>query len=284
MKILESRERDLGGFFVRRLLPTAEIKKVGPFIFFDHLGPASFEPGNGLDVRPHPHINLATITYLFEGIITHKDSLGIIQDITAGAINLMVAGKGIVHSERTPDSLRLKGHNVHALQLWMALPEEFEEIDPEFHHYPETEIPKKSNSGVSVRVMMGEYQGMKSPVKTFMQTLYLECEVDENSLLKLFSAVKEKAIYVVSGVVEVSGMELDAHNMLILPDNYEGDIKALSTKAKFVVIGGASLSRRYVDWNFVSSSKARIEKAKLDWKQGNFPKVPGETEFIPLPE
>ena len=280
--IIEARARDLGGFSVRRVLPFAKRRMVGPWIFFDHMGPASFTPGNGIDVRPHPHINLATVTYLFEGEIFHRDSLGSAQGIRPGDINLMVAGRGIVHSERTRPEVRASGQNLHGLQLWLALPAEQEEIEPAFHHYPSADIPKVNVDGVPGRVMMGQAWGVESPVLCHSQTLYAEARLKAGQSLPMPGA-PEQAIYVASGEVSISGHRVSEGSMAVLRSGTNARLEA--TKESYIaIIGGESLGERVMYWNFVSSRPERLEQAKTDWKEGRFPLVPGdEKEFIPLP-
>ena len=280
--ILEPVEKDLGGFSVRRLLPAADVKAVGPFVFFDHLGPAWFEPGKGIDVRPHPHIGLATITYLFEGEILHRDSLGSVQPIRPKAVNWMTAGRGIAHSERTPPEVRSAGHMLHALQLWVALPADDEESDPAFFHYDETELPEIVDAERSVRVMVGEAFGLNSPVRTWSQTLYIEVNLKAGAKIALPEDVVEKAVYLVAGALLSGGIPLPRHAMVIFDDSPGIEIEA-GEDSRLVIIGGAPLGKRTIWWNLVSSRKELIEQAKRDWHEGTFPKVPGETEFIPLP-
>ena len=281
-KIL-AREKDLGGFTVKRLLPFNTKKMVGPWIFFDHMGPATFNPGEGINVRPHPHVNLATVTYLFEGEIYHRDSLGSSQAIVPGEINLMVAGKGIVHSERERDEIKQSHHKVHGLQLWHALPTEFEEIDPAFYHYEKDQIPSKDKDGTLIRVMIGKYNELESPVKTFTQTLFMELMLDEGKKIDT-PEILESALYVISGEILVDGCKLNGGEMLILKESAKSIIESLTT-THLIIIGGKPVGKRYIDWNFVSSRKARIEQAKNDWKAQDFAKVPGDSEeFIPLPK
>lgn len=281
--IISPREKDLGGFSVRRALPVKEQRKIGPWIFFDHAGPATFEPGDGVDVRPHPHINLATVTYMFEGSFMHRDSLGNEIAIAPGDINLMVAGKGIVHSERTPDDLRAAGHTLHALQLWLALPEEDEETDPAFYHYPAKDLPTTEVEGIPIRVMMGSAYGLNSPVKTFAQTLYFEADLQAGQTLTLPTA-EERGVYVAAGQIEINGQQVDQFSLAVLEDQPDTQVKA-SADSRIALIGGEALSERHMFWNFVSSRKERIERAKSDWDNGKFPKVPGDdAEFIPLPK
>ena len=281
--IITPREKELGGFSVRRALPVKEQRKIGPWIFFDHAGPATFTPGEGVDVRPHPHINLATVTYMFEGSFMHRDSLGNEIAIAPGDINLMVAGKGIVHSERTPDELRAAGHTLHALQLWLALPEEVEEIDPAFYHYDAAELPTTKVDGIPIRVMMGEAYGLRSPVKTFAETLYFEADLKAGQSLQLPEA-EERGVYVAAGQIAINGREVDEFSLAVL-ENAPGTCVMASQDSRFALIGGEALGPRHMFWNFVSSRKERIEQAKSDWDNGRFPRVPGDDEeFIPLPK
>lgn len=280
--IIRPRTRDLGGFSVRRVLPTAERGMVGPWIFFDHMGPAAFPAGEGVNVRPHPHINLATVTYLFEGEILHRDSLGSLQVIRPGDLNLMVAGRGIVHSERERSEVTAKPHRVHGLQLWLALPEAAEEIEPAFHHYPAAALPAFTVGEVPIRVMMGTAYGASSPVKTFAETLYVEAQLQAGQKLELPEA-EERAVYVASGRLRAGGSEIPEHSMAVFSVQRGVAIQAVAD-ARIAVIGGERMGKRFIEWNFVSSRKERIEQAKADWKGQRFPKVPGdEVEFIPLP-
>ena len=281
--LLQPRELDLGDFSVRRLLPTAKRTMVGPWIFFDHMGPADFSPSQVINVRPHPHINLATVTYLFEGEILHRDSLGSLQPIVPGDINLMVAGRGIVHSERQRPEITAKAHRLHGLQLWLALPDADEEIEPSFHHYPGADIPTRTIDGVPVRVMMGSAYGATSPVKTFADTLYVEAHLKTGQPLVL-PETAERALYVVSGTLRLGGMTLPEHSMAILSGASNLVVEA-TADSRMALIGGEPLGQRFIDWNFVSSRKERIEQARADWRAGRYPRVPGdEEEFIPLPD
>lgn len=279
-----SKEHDLGGFTVRRLLPAASRKMIGPWIFFDHMGPAVFAPGKGIDVRPHPHINLATVTYLFEGEMLHRDSLGNELTINPGEINLMVAGKGIVHSERQREEVKSKNNKLDGLQLWLALPESDEEIDPEFHHYDASEMPTTFIDDVPVKVLIGSAYGVTSPVKTFAKTLYIEAKLNKGQTLEIPDNVQERGVYIVRGKLNAKGSILTEHSMTIIHPDQSVTVTA-EQETKLAVIGGEPFSRRYMWWNFVSSRKERIEQAKDNWKNGDFPIVPGdEAEFIPLPE
>ena len=280
--VLKPREKDIGGFSVRRALPFAQQRAIGPWIFFDHFGPVSFKPGEGINVRPHPHINLATVTYLFEGEIFHRDTLGNAMAIHPGAVNLMVAGKGIAHSERTRDELRETGYDLHGLQLWHALPEEFEEIEPAFYHTPAADIPSVELDGVTIRVMMGSAFGVTSPVKTFSPNLYAEADMKDGASFDVPEA-EELGIYVVKGEAEVDGETAPINAMTVLNPN----AKRITAKGetRLAIIGGTPLGRRYLEWNFASSRKERIEQAKQDWKNGMFGDVIGDTEErFSLPE
>lgn len=283
LHIIEPRTKDLGGFSVRRLLPKAKQKMIGPWIFFDHMGPAEFPAGKGIDVRPHPHINLATVTYLFEGEILHRDSLGSVATIVPGDINLMVAGKGIVHSERERLEIRNQSHRLHGLQLWLALPEADEETEPAFYHYDERDIPKDSIKGVPLRVMMGTAYGMTSPVKTFAETVYIEAALQKGQKLQLPDA-QERGLYVANGAVDLAGQAVNTYEMAVLSGGGV-NIEATSDDTRIALIGGEKLGARYIDWNFVSSRKERIEQARADWQAQKFDKVPGDDqEYIPLPD
>ncbi|HYW03562.1 MAG TPA: pirin family protein [Gammaproteobacteria bacterium] len=281
--LIRPREHDIGGFSVRRALPTRERRMVGPWIFFDHMGPARFPAGRGIDVRPHPHISLATVTYLFEGEILHRDSLGNLQPIRPGDINLMVAGHGITHSERETAQTRNRPHALHGLQLWLALPEKYEETAPAFYHYPSERIPRVTVDGVDVRVMMGRAYGETSPVKTFAETLYLEAALPAGQSITL-PETEERAVYVVGGHLETAGTGIAEHALAVCTPGAEITLTA-TQPSRIVIIGGENIGRRHIEWNFVSSRRERIDAARALWKAGGFPKVRGdEQEFIPLPE
>jgi len=279
--MIRPKEKDLGEFSVRRVLPAPERQMVGPFIFFDHMGPAEFPPGKGIQVRPHPHIGIATITYLFEGEIMHADSLGYQQPIQAGAVNLMTAGRGIVHSERAGSDLA-EHSRLHGIQSWMALPDGQEEIAPAFAHTPAAELPEVEMAGATVRIIMGEAFDERSPVKTYAPTLYLDCALSVDGELLLPGGYDELALYVVSGKVTVGECTVESGVMAVICPDSEASIQA-QDDARVMVIGGRSSGKRYIWWNFVSSSEARIEQAKADWQSGGFEPVPGDEEFIPLP-
>jgi redox-sensitive bicupin YhaK (pirin superfamily) len=283
--LLQPADKDLGGGFkVRRLLPAAKRRSVGPFVFFDHFGPATEQPGNAHDVRPHPHIGLATVTYLFEGAMMHRDSLGSVQEILPGAINWMTAGKGIVHSERKPERLLSASYVNHGLQLWAALPQAFEECDPSFEHTSASAIPQTVEQGVPVRVLIGSAFGHTSPVKTFAPTVYLDLALPAGVAFVLPAVAPELAVYVVEGDVTVDGTSVPVHTMAALPDGSGAALHA-AAGARVMVIGGDALDGpRFITWNFVSSRRERILEAGADWKAQRMGQVPGETEFIPLPE
>ena len=280
--IIEPQEKDLGEFTVRRVLPAPERRMVGPFIFFDHMGPAEFPPGQGIQVRPHPHIGIATVTYLFEGEIMHRDNLGFVQPIQCGAVNLMTAGSGIVHSERAGDDLN-ETSRLHGIQSWMALPESEEERDAAFQHYPASDLPDIEVNGVKVRVIIGEAYGHASPVHAYSTTLYLECVMPKGSELSLPDQYDEIAAYVVSGSVTIDGRSFGEGVMAVASADAVMTLVA-EEESRVMVVGGEPLGRRHMYWNFVSTSRERIEKAKSDWREGRFGQIPGETEFIPLPD
>jgi redox-sensitive bicupin YhaK (pirin superfamily) len=258
---------------------------VGPFIFFDHFGPAEFKAGNGLDVRPHPHIGLATVTYLFDGEIMHRDSLGTAAPIKPGEVNWMTAGRGIVHSERTGPQLRSTGSPIHGLQMWVALPKANEETEPGFTHHKIDEFPLVRDDGTFVRVVVGSLYGARSPVPTLHETIFANGLLRAGATLPLDADHEERALYVVDGTVDIAGDKFEAGRLLVFKPGDRVTIKA-ATDAHFVIVGGAPMDGpRHIWWNFVSSRKERIEQAKAEWTAGHFGKVPGdEIEFIPLPE
>ncbi|MGX9390809.1 pirin family protein [Nitrobacteraceae bacterium UC4446_H13] len=283
--VIIPRTRDLGdGFEVRRALPHGKRQMVGPFIFFDHFGPVQFVSGQGMDVRPHPHIGLATVTYLFDGSIMHRDSEGNIQEIQPGAMNLMTAGRGIAHSERTPDVQRANGQKMLGLQSWIALPKDREEIAPTFQHYGADSLPSVQDTGFTARVIAGSSFGVASKVDMVSPWFYVEVSLDEGKSVPLDADHEERAIYVVDGEVEIAGDRYEGPRMLIFRPGDRITVRA-TRPTRMMFLGGTALEGpRYVWWNFVSSSKERIEQAKEDWKSGRFEAVPDETEFIPLPE
>ncbi|WP_458759122.1 pirin family protein [Afipia sp. TerB] len=283
--VIVPRTRDLGdGFAVRRALPHGRRQMVGPFIFFDHFGPVQFIAGQGMDVRPHPHIGLATVTYLFDGSIMHRDSEGNIQEIQPGAMNLMTAGRGIAHSERTPDVQRANGQQMLGLQSWVALPAGREEIAPSFQHYDAARLPTVADTGFKARIIAGSAFGANSPVEMVSPWFYVEVSLDAGMKVPLDTDHEERAVYVVDGEVQIAGERFEGPRLLIFRPGDRITITAIRA-ARMMFLGGDALEGpRHIWWNFVSSSKERIEQAKQDWKSGRFAHVPDETEFIPLPE
>ena len=283
-RVIEPRPRDLGGFEVRRVLPAAARNTVGPFIFFDHLGPAQFAAGAGIDVRPHPHICLATVTYLFVGELVHRDSLGFVQPIRPGDVNWMTAGRGIVHSERTDAVLRQRPTRIHGIQSWVALPRSAEETDPAFYHHPAATLPQIERPGLRMRVIAGTAWGQRSPVATFADTLYVDAELASDARLEVPDEHHDRALYVAEGKIALGGAEYATGQMVVLDPGGGAEVRALAD-SRVMLVGGAPLDGpRYIWWNFVASSRERIERGKQDWAAQRFPRVPGETEFIPLPE
>jgi len=277
--------RDVDGFTVSRVLPSLARKHVGPFYFLDHLGPSDLPAGRGLDVRPHPHIGLATVTYVIEGEIVHRDSLGFEQGIRPGAVNWMTAGRGIVHSERTPSELRKSPSRLHVAQLWVALPTVHEETEPAFHHHPADTLPNVDVDGVQVRVLAGSAYGVTSPVRVFSPLFYAEAELAAGASLRLPDGYEERGVYVLSGDLSFRDTLVAARSLACFQPGGAPCMTAIAP-SRVLLLGGARLEgERHIEWNFVSSSLARIEKAKCDWRAGHFPKVKGdEVEFIPLPE
>jgi redox-sensitive bicupin YhaK (pirin superfamily) len=272
------------GFNVRRLLPSAQTQGVGPFLFFDHFGPVEVAPGANHDVRPHPHIGLATVSYLFEGAMMHRDSLGEVQRIEPGAVNLMTAGRGIVHSERIPDDLKQTTYRSHGLQLWMALPAAHEESEPMFSHTPAREIPQDRIGSAKLRVLMGNAFGLHSPVPLLTATIYVDVQLPAYETLTLPLLAQELGIYLLSGAMTVDGVEVAVNTMAVLDASVESVLRA-SADAHFVLIGGDAIDgHRHMSWNFVATRKELITKAAADWDADLFAKVPGETERIPLPD
>jgi redox-sensitive bicupin YhaK (pirin superfamily) len=283
LTLLPARPRDLGGFTVHRALPAAQRRLVGPFIFWDHMGPTTLDKGRGLDVRPHPHIGLATVTYLFEGEIVHKDSLGSDLAIRPGDVNWMTAGRGIVHSERTGAELRKSGGPVHGLQTWVALPLEHEEAAPGFQHVESKALPELDLAGARLRVVAGTAFGATSPVTVASPTFYVDARLQAGATVSVPAEYAERAAYVVEGAIACDAEKVEALTMAVLADGARGEIRALRD-SRVMLLGGDSLGTRHIWWNFVSSSTERIERAKLEWKEGAFPRVPGDdVEFIPLP-
>lgn len=282
--IIIPRAVDLGGLEVRRVIPSREGQMVGPFIFFDQMGPAEFLTDEGVDIRPHPHINLATVTYLFDGEIVHRDSLGTEQRIEPGAINWMKAGSGIVHSERTSQQRRRSGQELFGLQTWVALPQDQEESDAAFMHHAATELPVVEDQGLHARVLCGEAFGEASPLRAASETLYVEMKVDSGETAVIPADYTERAVYTLGGTIEVDGETHGPQQLLVLRPGVSVDVTA-TFDAHFMVFGGAPMDGpRYIWWNFVSSRLERIEQAKEEWAKGLFDTVPGDVEdFIPLP-
>ncbi len=279
------RSVDLGDFSVRRALPHGRRRMVGPFIFFDHFGPAEFRSGQGIDVRPHPHIGLATVTFLFDGEIMHRDSLGTAVPIRPGAVNWMTAGRGIVHSERTAPERRTAGALLHGLQCWVALPAASEETEPSFKHLDSAELPLVADKGRSVRVVAGSILGARSPIATLWDTLFADTTLAAGASIPFDASTEERALYIVSGAIDIAGDQFAAGQLLIFRPDDAITITALSD-AHVILLGGATMDGpRHIWWNFVSSRQERIAQAKADWKAGRFDTVPGDaSEFIPLPE
>lgn len=280
--VIEPKKKDLGEMTVRRVLPARERRMVGPFIFFDHMGPAEFAAGEGIQVRPHPHIGIATITYLFEGEIMHRDSLGFAQPIRAGAVNLMTAGRGIVHSERAGSDLDIVSQ-LHGIQSWLALPDGSEDIEPGFAHTPAREIPGIEKDGVTTRVILGEFMGESSPVRTYSPTLYLEARMQAGSRLHIAENGFELGVYLIAGALDVGGRSIPAGSMAVAKADEAISLHA-GNDAHIMIAGGAPIGKRHIWWNFVASSREQIEAAKTRWREGGFDRVPGDDEFIPLPD
>jgi redox-sensitive bicupin YhaK (pirin superfamily) len=283
-QVIVPRSIDLGDFRVHRALPSAEPRMVGPFILFDHAGPAVLRAGNGVAVRPHPHIGLATVTYLFEGEVVHRDSLGTAMPIQPGAVNLMIAGRGIVHSERSAPERRASADKLHGLQLWVALPAASEEAAPVFAHTSAADIPKLCENGMTLRVILGTMHRLRSPAATSWDTLFADAHLKAGTGLPVDAEHEERAIYVLAGDIEIGGERYGPEQLLVLRPGDPVFVRAVSD-AHIAVIGGAAMDGpRHIWWNFVSSRQERIEAAKADWKAGRFDVVPGDTvEFIPLP-
>lgn len=283
LQLVDARQRDLGGFVVRRVLPAEGRQMVGPFIFFDHLGPTQFESGQGIDVRPHPHIALATVTYLFSGSLEHRDSLGNVREIRPGDVNWMTAGSGIAHSERTPRLARAAGEKIHGIQSWVALPDDREDDEPSFTHYPASVIPQRVLDGVTLSVVAGEALGLRSPVVTASPTLYVHARFTPGAVLEMPAEHEERAVYVVQGELAVDEGMIVEGQLAVLAPGVKVRLRA-NGEARAMLLGGNRFpTPRFIWWNFVASSHERIERAKERWTNREFPPVTGETEFIPLP-
>lgn len=288
--VIEPRRRDLGGFTVGRVLPHAPRRMLGPFIFFDELGPADFAPGTGIDVRPHPHIGLATVTYLFDGELRHKDSLGFDQAIRPGDVNWMIAGRGIAHSERTDAGPRARGQRMHGIQSWVALPEDAAEIEPSFHHHPAATLPVHLANNLKLRLIVGEAFGLVSPVKTFSPIFYAAIEAGAGAPFTLPDAYEERALYILAGSATVDGERFDKGRMIVFRPGASPQL-ATTEPMRGMLLGGAPIGPRLIWWNFVAASEERLTRAKRDWAQSAeagfrgtpFTLPPGESEHIPLP-
>jgi redox-sensitive bicupin YhaK (pirin superfamily) len=282
--LIAPRVHDLGGFEVRRAVPTLQARSVGPFVFVDHMGPAVFEPGRGIDVRPHPHIGLATVTFLWSGTISHRDTLGSVQDIDPGDVNWMTAGRGIAHSERTPAALRAHEHPLHGMQTWVALPKAHEETAPAFFHHPAATLPRREHDGALLRVIAGRGFGMESPVAVFADTFNVALDLAPGAELPIDDRHPERALYVLDGDAQLDGADIPARHLVVFDRGTRPVLRAL-TPLRAMLVGGEPLDgHRHMWWNFVSSSKERIELAKDDWRAGRFGRIEGDDEFIPLPE
>jgi redox-sensitive bicupin YhaK (pirin superfamily) len=282
--LIQQRRRDLGGFAVGRVLPYAKRRMVGPFIFFDHMGPVRFEPGlsRSADVRPHPHIGLSTITYLFEGEIMHRDSVGSAQPIRPGEVNWMTAGRGITHSERF-ERARREGGSMNGIQAWVALPKEHEETDPAFVHYSSENLPVLDEGGLRVRLIAGQAYGLEASVKTHSPLFYAHCELDADARAPMPDGYAERAVYVVAGAVEVGGQTVREGFMAVMRRDVAVELTAV-TPSIVMLLGGEPVGDRFIEWNFVSSTQERIEQAKADWRAGRMKLPDGDSdEFIPLP-
>ena len=281
--VIEPVTKDLGEFTVDRLLPDNRRQRVGPFIFFDHIGPADFAPGSGVNVRSHPHIGLATVTYLFDGEMLHRDSLGFVQVIRAGAVNWMTAGRGIAHSEKVTEEILASGQRLHGIQVWVALPLESEEIEPRFEHYASEDIPAVDLEGANARVVIGSAYGLTSPVQTESETLYVELQIDAGASVEL-PRTEELAVFVIDGDIRIDGQAIPTGSLAVLVNDSTATLEA-TCRSHVMLCGGASLpGERILWWNFVSSSRERMQQAKADWRDGRFDTVPGESDFTPLPD
>lgn len=283
-KVLSGDKKDLGGFTVSRLLPHRDKKMVGPFIFFDQMGPAHFPAGEGINVRPHPHVGLATVSYLFSGSMLHRDSLGSVQEIFPGDVNWMIAGHGIVHSERETVEVRTQPHHLHGLQMWVALPPEHEKIEPDFTHVPKNALPCIYRPGIMMRLLVGSAYNRQAPVRTFSAMFYLDVVAEKHTVLEHPDQSMEAAVFIVSGTLDIAGNHYHAGEFVLL-DAQDTEISALET-SRFVLLGGKKFERiPYINWNFVAYDRATLDAARERWRSGGFPPIPGDDlEHIPLPE
>jgi len=275
---------DLGGFTVRRAVPSPGCRMVGPFVFIDQFGPAQLRPGDAMDVRPHPHIGLATVTYLVEGAIDHRDSLGSYATIRPGAVNLMTAGRGIVHSERTPQAERESGTRLYGMQTWLALPERLEEMDPAFESVAASALPVIGDNGVNARVIMGSLWGATAPTTCHAETINADIALEAGGSIPIDAEADERALMLIGGEASADGEQLELYALHVLRPGKAMTLRS-AAGGRVMLMGGETMGKRHVWWNFVSSRRDRIEQAKEDWNEGRFPKVPGdEKEFIPIPE
>ncbi len=284
---IRGKAHDLGdGFFVTRLLPQMARRSIGPFVFLDYFGPVDFAPGKGIDVRPHPHIGLATITYLFDGAQMHRDTIGSVQEIRPGDVNWMTAGRGIAHSERTGDETRAAGHRMHGIQSWIGLPQADEEAPPEFQHFGVADLPEREDNGVTLRLIAGEAFGLKSPVKVFSPIFYVDARFTPGGTLQFAAEHDERAMLIIEGEIQTGGTDVHGPGAMLALEAGEEVSLYSDSHARVMLLGGAALDGpRHIWWNFVSSSQDRIERAKQEWKDGKFGTIPGDDqEFIPLPE
>ncbi|HUO53463.1 MAG TPA: pirin family protein [Rhodoblastus sp.] len=276
--------KDIGGFGVRRALPSAMRRMIGPFVFFDEMGPVEFAPGIGMDVRPHPHIGLATLTYLLDGALFHRDSLGSAQEVTPGAVNLMVAGRGIVHSERSPTDFRAAGGLMHGLQLWIGLPKKFEETEPAFEHHERDALPVFEGEGFRLRLAIGTLHGLRAPVRTFSTCFFADIALVEGAVYEFCAGHDERGFYLVAGEIEVEGARFAPGQLVVIRPGARATLRA-TRASRLVALGGDTMDGpRFVWWNFVSSDRERIRHARAEWEAGHFKSVEGDPEFIPAPE
>ena len=276
--------KDIGGFGVRRALPSAKRRMVGPFVFLDEMGPVDFAPGVGMDVRPHPHIGLATLTYLLDGALFHRDSLASAQEITPGAVNLMVAGRGVVHSERSPAGFRAAGGRMRGLQMWIGLPKSFEEAEPGFEHHAREALPTLQGEGFRLRLAIGALHGLRAPVRTFSPCFFADVALDQGATYEFDAGQDERAFYLLSGEVEIEGASFTPGQLVVIRPGQPAALRA-KARSRLAALGGEAMDGpRFLWWNFVSSSRERIFAARAAWEAGHFKSIAGDPEFIPAPE